>query len=75
MKVTFEFNTESEGFDNTELETHIQAHKMVICISRITSQIRAWYKLDERDAIPTEEISEKIFKIINEEIDLERLGY
>ena len=75
MKVKFEFDTESENFDRTELEQHIQASRMASCISKISDQIRSWYKWETRDNIPIDEIAETLREIINDEVDLERLGY
>ena len=58
MKVTFEFDTESETFDNCELKRHYRANDMAICLSRITDKLRSWYKYDERGSIPIDEIHE-----------------
>ena len=75
MKVKFEFDTESENFDRTELEQHMQASRMAYCISRISDQIRSWYKWENRESIPIDEITDTLREIINDEVDLERLGY
>lgn len=56
MIVTFQFDTDSENFDNTELEAHYQANNMACCLSEIENKLRSWYKYDERPAIPTEDI-------------------
>lgn len=75
MKIKIEFDTESENFDNYELETYLHAREMLSCISEIKDKVRSWYKYDERTAIPTEEIWDSILDIINEHINLEKLGY
>lgn len=75
MKVKFEFDTESEFFDRYELQRHIYADKMAYCLSRITDQLRNWYKWDERESIPVDEIHEKLWDIIQEEISMEEIGY
>lgn len=75
MKVTFEFDTESENFDNCELERHYQADKMAYCLSGIIHQLRVWYKYDERENIPVDEIHQKIWDIIQENVNMEKLGY
>lgn len=75
MKITFEFNTVNDEFDRTELEAHMQAEKMAFCLSKITDQIRSWYKYDNRETIPVDEIHEKLWDIISSEVDMERLGY
>ncbi len=75
MKVIFEFDTESEHFDYCQLELYKNAEHLLRALSAISDQLRTWYKWDERDAIPTEEIREKIVEIINEHVNLEKLGY
>lgn len=75
MKVTFQFDTESENFDNYELERHYQADNMAYCLNEITNQIRSWYKYDERENIPVDEIHTKIWDIIQQEVNMEKLGY
>ena len=41
-----------------------------------SQQLRTWYKRDERDAIPQEEISEKFYTILTEhDIDLDKMVY
>lgn len=44
MKITFEFDTDSENFDNTELEACKQANKLVRTLNDITECIRSWEK-------------------------------
>lgn len=75
MKVNFEFDTESENFDNCELERHYQANNMTLCLHEITNQIRSWYDYDERETIPVDEIHQKIWDIIQDHVNMERLGY
>ena len=75
MKVTFEFDTESENFSQTELEAHYQAWRMAHCLSLIEDQLRQWYKYDNRPAIPTEEVRDTILEIIAENVNMERMGY
>lgn len=75
MIVTFQFDTDNENFDNTELEAHYQAKKMAYCLSEIENKLRNWYKYDKRLAIPTDEIREEILDIIQEHVSMERLGY
>jgi len=73
MKVIFEFDTCSEDFDRSELERVKNADKMAYTLSKITDQLRSWYKYDERGSIPIDEVHEKIWNIIEEEINLEEL--
>ena len=75
MKITYEFDTDKEGFDWTELNRIQQADDMAYSISLITDKIRSWYKYDERNSIPVEEIQEELYEIINEHVNMEKLGY
>lgn len=75
MKVTFEFNTDGENFDYTELEQHYKASDMAMCINGIKEQVYTWYNRDKRSSIPTEEIFNKILDIINDYVNMEKLGY
>lgn len=73
MKVIFEFDTDKENFDHCELERVKNADKMAHVLYEITNQIRSWYKYDDRESIPVDEIHEKIWDIINSEINLDNL--
>lgn len=75
MKIKIEFDNESPNFDQYELNRYLYANKMAICLHEITNKIRGWYKYDERIAIPTEEISEQLWNIINEHVNMEEIGY
>ena len=75
MKLTFEFDTSSENFDIYELERHEQAENLAVCLYGISNKVKGWYKYDNREAIPPEEIKEQIDKIIIEYVRLDRLGY
>ena len=75
MKVIFEFDTSSENFDIYELECHKQAENLAACLNEISNKVRGWYKYDNRELIPVEEIKEQIDKIILEHVSLEKLGY
>jgi hypothetical protein len=75
MKVTFEFNTSDENFDCIELEQHYIANDMPMCINDIKEQVYEWYNRDKRSNIPTEEILDKILDIINDYVNMNKLGY
>lgn len=75
MKITYEFNTDTEGCDLTELHCIQHAEDLAHCVYEIQNKIRGWYKYDERSSIPVEEIQEEIYSIINEHVDMEKLGY
>ena len=75
MKVTFEFDTESETFDNYELKRHYKANDMAMCLYEITNKLRGWYKYDERGSIPIDEVHKEIWEIIEDHVNLEELGY
>lgn len=44
MKITFEFDTDSENFDPTELERVKQSDKMARVLWDMNNEIRGWYK-------------------------------
>ena len=75
MKVKFEFDTQSENFDYHEYEVFNSAEEMVTALYEISNKLRGWEKYDDREAIPASEIKETIMKIINEHVNLEKLGY
>lgn len=75
MKITYEFDTDKEGFDWTELHRIEQADDMAYSISLIKDKVRSWYKYDDRSSIPVEEIQDTIYDILNEHLNLEKLGY
>lgn len=75
MKVIFEFDTESEDFNQAVLECYYQAERSAQCLNKITDKLRSWEKYDERTEIPTDEIHEKIWNIIEENVSLERMLY
>ena len=75
MKITFEFDTDSENFDYQELEKYKNVDNITMALSQIADKVRYWYNKDDRTEIPTEEIGDTIFEIINEYINLERIGY
>ena len=51
MKVTFEFDTDSENFDRDEYNRVLLANDMAVCIEEIRNQLRSWYKYDSRGDI------------------------
>jgi hypothetical protein len=73
MKVTFELDTNDENFDQFELNRLNHATDMALCLYKITNKLRDWHKYDARDLIPTEEIYEVLWNIINEHINLEKI--
>lgn len=75
MKITLEFDTESENFELAELERHKQARDMLMCLDAIREQLRTWENRDERVSIPIAEVSDKIFEIMQDHVNLEKMGY
>ena len=75
MKVIFEFDTDKEGCDLTELYELQNAREMAFTLSEIQNKIRGWDKYDDRDSIPTYEIYEEINAIISDHVNMEKLGY
>ena len=76
MKVIYEFDTNDENFDRTELLTYQNASKMRSCIYDITNKLREWYKYDTRGSIPISEVYDELWDIISDNnVDLEEMGY
>lgn len=75
LKIIYEFNTDIEGCDLTELHCIQHAEDLAHCLYEIQNKIRGWYKYDERTSIPVEEIQEELYGIINEHVNMEKLGY
>ena len=75
MKIKYEFDTNDENFSHIEYERYKQADSMAICLGKIADKVRYWYNKDDRSEISTDEIGDVIFEIINEYVDLEKLGY
>lgn len=75
MKIIFEFDTDSENFDYTELRRYKCVDDMAMCLGAIADKVRYWYNKDNRNEISTDEIGDVIFGIINEHINLEKIGY
>lgn len=73
MLVKFEFDTQSENFDQTELSRHYKANDMAMCLYEITNKLRKWHKYDDREVIPADEIHKKIWEIIEEYVILDEL--
>ena len=75
MKITIEFDTTNDNFDHNEMQMYLQAPKMASCLFEIQNKIKGWYKHDERNSIPTEEISDSINEIIFDNVDMQDMGY
>lgn len=75
MKITLEFDTDSENFDYHELERIKQAGDMAICISEILNKLRGWEKYDSRENIPVDEITDTLREAIVENVNIEKMGY
>lgn len=67
MKIIYEFDTDSESWkdDHYKQERFEASFDMLMALSDIKDQIREWNKYDQREAIPTSEIFDTIFDIIN----------
>lgn len=63
MKITFEFDTNSEQFDRIELNRIQKAFDMALALYDIDNLCRKYRKYDERESIPVEEIDNEIGKI------------
>lgn len=74
MKITYAFDTDSEDFNYQELNRIQSADRLTSCIWDIEQQLRQWYKYDNRESIPVNEICDTIYDIIKDnEINTDRL--
>ena len=74
MKIKFEFDTLEPDFEAKELKRYIQANNTAYCLNAIANKVYYWYEKDDREEIPTDEISDTISEIIKEhDIDLDKL--
>ena len=76
MKVTFEFHTDDENFNQDELNRFYDADNMAMCLEALREKVRSWIKWDQREEIPKEEIEKVFWEIIQDHnISFEKLGY
>lgn len=75
MKITLEFDTDSEHFQSDEYERVMKADAMCSVLWDLEQKIRGWYNHPERHETLTEEsLSEFFYGLLREQgIDLERL--
>ena len=75
MKVTFEFDTENENFNEEELQTHYQAENMAKCIFEIQNKLKSWEKYNNSEIISIEKVYDEIFDIIQANVNMGKMGY
>ena len=78
MKITYEFDTNSEDYkdDCYIQERFSKSFEMALALTKLDDIIHSWYKNDEREAIPVEEIRNTFNDILDYEgIVLDRLIY
>lgn len=74
MKITYEFDTDKDNYDMQELTRVQKAFDMAYTLSDLSEKIRSWYKYDERGSIPTEEIQDTFYSILQDHnVDLEEV--
>lgn len=78
MKITYEFDTSSEDWQDDKYirERYEASFDMLMALSDIKDQVREWNKYDTRESIPTSEIFDTIYDIINNRVPkLEEMIY
>lgn len=76
VKVTYEFNTDSDNFDYHEYQMYKQAPDMARALNEIFSKLRNYEKWDERESIPKDELRETMVEALRENnVSLEEMGY
>ena len=75
MKITFEFDTDSESFQLDEYERILNADNMCAVLLALSQRIKGWYNHPERyEPLTEESLSEFFWKTMDEHgIDLDRL--
>ena len=48
---------------------------MASCLNDILNQLRSWYKYDDREELPVDAVRDRIIDIINENVNMEKMGY
>lgn len=74
MEVVYRFTFEEGSDDLIDLKLMQNATAMYCALSEIEEQTRQWYKYGNRDSIPVEEIRDTIRDIIQDHVDLDKLG-
>lgn len=73
MKVTYEFDTDSENFNSCEFEQYKSANDMAAALWELQEAIRTWYKYDPSDLTP-DALHDTFYDILSKNnINLERL--
>lgn len=74
MEVIYKFDFKEGSDDSYETYLIGKRHNMSIALWDLSQKIREWNKHDERSAIPTEEILDTFYDILNDnDINLDRL--
>ena len=75
MKITFEFDTDSENYSRDEYERMLKADDMCDCLWDIAHRIRGWYNHPESyEKLTEDSLSEFFWKTMDEHgINLDRL--
>ena len=75
MKITFEFDTDSENYSRDEYERMLKADDMCNCLWDIAQQVKGWYNHPERYEKLTEDSLSEFFNSVMDVhgINLDRL--
>lgn len=75
MKITLEFDTDSEHFQRDEYERVLKADDMAAFIWDMMIAVKGWYNHPERyEALTEDSLSEKFWSLMRQhDIDIERL--
>lgn len=74
MKQIYEFDFQEGSDDSHEIYLIEKRHNMSSALWDLSQKFREWYKYGERPAIPTEEIKDTFYDILEEnDINLDKL--
>lgn len=74
MKIIFEYDTDSESYNRSEVLMHTHAIDMYCALLEIQKQVREWYKYDQRTQIPDEEVRNTINGIIADHVNMDEFN-
>ena len=75
IKITYEFDTDSENFDLMKLRAFQQSEEIAYALSEVIKQARKWDKSDPWAEIPAGEVYDTITDIVARYVDMEKIGY
>lgn len=64
MKIIYELDTEKDSM--VDIERMSKSLDMALALNKFSYEIRGWVNHDERESIPSEEISDRFYAILED---------